>query len=146
MPPCLFRRFFFSDRDIPTVSPLLPANQLRLSGFLIIDTALFNAVSLGLLHLRRRSVASAQVLVPGLDAPAFPSMPPQQAQIPAIPQCGMVIQPTLAAPPPNSFSDRVTQCLQQGSAAGLTAGKGGGWSASCPLRTCMSNYSGAEIL
>jgi hypothetical protein len=75
--------------------------------------------------------ASAQVLVPGINAPAFPSTPPQQAQIQAIPQVGAAIQPGLAPASQDSFSDRVTQCLQLGSAAGLTGGNVAAYSGEC---------------
>jgi hypothetical protein len=76
-------------------------------------------------------VASAQVLVPGINVPAFPSAPPQQAQIPAIPQYGVAVQPSLAPASQNSFSDRVTQCLQLGSAAGLTPGSVSAYAGQC---------------
>ncbi len=75
--------------------------------------------------------ASAQVLVPGVNVPAFPSTPPQQAQIPAIPQYGVAVQPSLAPASQNSFSDRVTQCLQQGAAAGLTPGNVSAYAGAC---------------
>jgi hypothetical protein len=90
--------------------------------------------SLGLLLLAftcANGAASAQILVPGINAPAFPSAPPQQAQIPAIPQYGVAVLPSLAPTPQNFFSDRVTQCLQQGSAAGLTTGNVAAYSAEC---------------
>jgi hypothetical protein len=106
-----------------------PSNQMR-SVMLAIRTK----SSLGLLLLAytcASGAASAQVLVPGINVPAFPSAPPLQAQIPAIPQYGVAIQPSLAPAPQNSFSDRVTQCLQQGSAAGLTGSNVSAYSGQC---------------
>ena len=93
--------------------------------------------SLGLLLLAftcASGTASAQVLVPGINAPAIPSTPPQQAQIPAIPQYGVAVQPSLAPASQNSFSDRVTQCLQLGSAAELNTGSVSAYSAECANR------------
>jgi len=75
--------------------------------------------------------ASAQILTPGINAPAFPSTPTPQIEAPAVPQYGVASQPYLAAPSQNSFSDRITQCMQVGSAAGLGPAANGMYSAEC---------------
>jgi hypothetical protein len=91
--------------------------------------------SLGLLLLALTCVdgpaASAQVIVPGINAPALPTMPPQQAQIPVIPQYGVAMQPNLTPAPANSFSDRVTQCMELGSASGLAGASASAYSTQC---------------
>jgi hypothetical protein len=83
---------------------------------LLVAGALVAGLTLG-------SQASAQsVPVPGISAPAFPSSPSPPLQPPPIPQFGVSAPLNVAPPTQNTFSDRATQCLQTGAAAGLTTG------------------------
>jgi hypothetical protein len=77
------------------------------------------------------SEALSQVIVPGINAPPFPSPPSQQIQSPPILQFGVALQPNVSSPPQNSFGDRVTECLLQGSLAGLTAGDLSAYAGEC---------------
>jgi hypothetical protein len=64
--------------------------------------------------------AIAQVVVPGINAPPLVHFPSAPIQVPSIPQAGVTPQPNLAPLPQNTFSDRVSTCLQTGAASGLT--------------------------
>jgi hypothetical protein len=78
------------------------------------------------------SEAWPQPLLPGINAPSLPAPPPQQIQLPAIPQFGVALPPNGAPPlPQDSFGDRAFQCLQIGSAAGLTGGSLSAYSGEC---------------
>jgi hypothetical protein len=114
--------------DTPRISILLT----RKIGSTI-RTRLCLAVRLATLTFVGSSNAIAQALpVPGISAPPFPLPPPSpQIQVPAIPQIGVTPPPNLAPLPQNSFSDRVTQCLQTGAAGGLTAGSLSAYTGEC---------------
>ena len=75
--------------------------------------------------------AQGRVLVPGINAPPLPLPPPQQIQSPMAPQFGAAVQPSVTPLPQNSFSDRVSQCLQLGAAAGLTGRNLSAYSGEC---------------
>jgi len=66
--------------------------------------------------------AIAQAIVPGINAPPLVSFPTPQAQVPAIPQPGVLPQQNLALPPSNSFPDRISACNRTGAASGLSGG------------------------
>jgi len=64
--------------------------------------------------------AIAQVIVPGINAPALVPFPSPPIQMPQVPGPTVLPQPTLAAPQfQTTFPDRVSACLQTGGAAGL---------------------------
>jgi hypothetical protein len=64
--------------------------------------------------------AIAQVVVPGINAPPLVSFPSPPIQVPPIPRAGVLPQPNYAPLPQNTFSDRVSACVQTGGASGLT--------------------------
>lgn len=74
------------------------------------------------------TAAQAQSSTPGLSPP--PIQHPQ-IQPPSIPQYGALPTTNLNPLPQNSFSDRATQCLQLGAAAGLSSGSNGMFAAGC---------------
>jgi hypothetical protein len=77
--------------------------------------------------------AVAQVLTPG--APLLPPPPPPppspKIEVPKVPQMDVLQGPNLAPQPRSSFSDRVTNCLHEGAAAGLNGADRGTYSRSC---------------
>jgi hypothetical protein len=75
--------------------------------------------------------ASAQVVVPGINAPPLVHFPSQQIQIPQIPQAGVLPQQNYAPLSQNTFSDRVSTCVQTGGAAGLTGATLGDYTRQC---------------
>lgn len=86
--------------------------SVRISTFFVLGLAAF--------MLAGSLSASAQTTVPGEATPVFP---PQSStsptQVPTSPQPNATLQPDLTPLPQNSFSDRLTQCLNQGAAMGL---------------------------
>jgi hypothetical protein len=64
--------------------------------------------------------AIAQVVVPGINAPPLVSFPSPPIQVPPIPQVGVLPQQNYEPLPQNTFSDRVSACVQRGGASGLT--------------------------
>lgn len=82
------------------------------------------------------NAARAQTILPGsspLLAPLPPPPPPPKIEVPVVPK--MDEMPRQAQPSPRpSFSDRITTCLQQGAAAGLSPGDRDTYSRSCANR------------
>jgi hypothetical protein len=82
------------------------------------------------------SAAQAQTILPGsspLLAPLPLPLPPPRIEAPVVPK--MDEMPRQAQPSPRpSFSDRITTCLQQGAAAGLSPGDRDTYSRSCANR------------
>jgi hypothetical protein len=74
--------------------------------------------------------AIGQVVVPGINAPPLVSFPSPPIQVPPIPQAGVSSQPNLA-PPQNTFSDRVSTCIQMGAASGLSGASLGAYTGQC---------------
>jgi hypothetical protein len=89
------------------------------------------SLSLCLLLCGSSPHVSAQALTPGINAPGFLPSPAPQIQPLAVPQYGVVSQPNPATLSQNSFSNRVTQCLQIGASAGLGPATNGMYSADC---------------
>lgn len=81
--------------------------------------------------------ASAQVLMPGnpmLTPPPPPSPPPPRIEVPVVPKLdAMPSQPT-APLSRRSFGDRITDCLQDGAAAGLDPNDRAAYSRACANR------------
>jgi hypothetical protein len=84
------------------------------------------------------SPACAQVLPPGsspLSPPLPPPPPPPKIEVPAIPQLDALPSRNYVNPPvANSFGDRVTQCLDDGAAAGLGPNERSTYSRNCANR------------
>jgi hypothetical protein len=85
----------------------------------------------GLAWMAYAPAAMARVIVPGINAPAIAATPSPPLQIPAIPQAGVPLQATPSPMLQNTFSDRVGACMQAGSAAGLSSGGLGSYTAQC---------------
>jgi hypothetical protein len=64
--------------------------------------------------------ATAQVVVPGINAPPLVAFPSPPIQVPPIPQVSVPPRQNYAPLPQNTFSDRVSACVQRGGASGLT--------------------------
>ena len=82
--------------------------------------------------------ASAQMLPPGssaLTVPPPPAPPPPRIEVPVVPKMGDLPSqnyvPKTARP---SFGDRITTCLQDGAAAGLSPNERAAYSRSCANR------------
>lgn len=82
--------------------------------------------------------ASAQFLPPGssaLTVPPPPAPPPPKIEVPVVPKMGDLPRqnyvPQQARP---SFGDRITTCLQDGAAAGLSPNDRAAYSRSCANR------------
>jgi len=80
-------------------------------------------------------MASAQFIAPGtspLNPPLPPPLPPPRIEVPAIPQMDAPpSQPSVAVSPRGSFSDRISSCLDEAAAAGLSPGARAAYSRSC---------------
>jgi hypothetical protein len=66
-------------------------------------------------------------LNPLLPAPP----PPPKIEVPPIPQMDVPSQPSLSAAPRTSFGDRISQCLDEGAAAGLNPSARAAYSRAC---------------
>jgi hypothetical protein len=79
--------------------------------------------------------ASAQFIAPGtspLNPPLPPPLPPPRIEVPAVPQMDAPpSQPSVAVSPRGSFSDRISGCLDEAAAAGLSPGARAAYSRSC---------------
>jgi hypothetical protein len=82
--------------------------------------------------------ASAQFIAPpgggALIVPAPSSPPPPLAVVPVVPKLGDLPRQQNAPQPRNSFGDRITNCLQDGAAAGLGPNDRATYSRSCANR------------
>jgi len=82
--------------------------------------------------------ASAQFIAPGtspLNPPLPPPLPPPRIEVPAIPQMDAPpSQPSVAVSPRGSFSDRISSCLDEAAAAGLSPGARAAYSRACANR------------
>ena len=73
----------------------------------------------------------AQVIVPGINAPPVMPGPTPSITIPPIPQAGVVSQPMPLPAIQNTFPDRVSACIQNGAASGLSAGSLNAYTGEC---------------
>ncbi len=82
--------------------------------------------------------ASAQLLPPGssaLTVPPPPAPPPPKIEVPVVPKMGdLPSQSYVPKTAPPSFGDRITTCLQDGAAAGLSPNERAAYSRSCANR------------
>ncbi|WP_299713988.1 hypothetical protein [Tardiphaga sp.] len=81
--------------------------------------------------------ATAQILPPGgalLTPPPPPAPPPPSMAIPVVPKLDEMPSPQNARPSRRSFGDRITDCLQDGAAAGLGPNDRAAYSRSCANR------------
>jgi hypothetical protein len=79
----------------------------------------------------------AQSILPGgspLSAPLPQPIPPPKIEVPAIPKMDAPVTHNYAPRSRPSFSDRVTTCLQEGSAAGLGPNDRATYSRACANR------------
>jgi hypothetical protein len=79
--------------------------------------------------------ASAQLIIPPggsvFNPPPLPPPPPPAIQVPVVPQMDAPpSRPTVGLSQP-SFSDRITQCLEDGAASGLGPNARAAYSRSC---------------
>jgi hypothetical protein len=82
------------------------------------------------------SAASAQLIIPPggsrFNPPPPPAPPPPAIQVPVVPQMDAPPSlPTVGLSQPGSFSDRITQCLEDGAASGLGPNARAAYSRSC---------------
>ena len=75
--------------------------------------------------------AIAQVVVPGINAPPLVHFPSSPIEVPQIPQANVLPQQNYAPLPQNTFSDRVSTCVQTGGAAGLAGASLGDYTRQC---------------
>ena len=69
---------------------------------------------------------------PNILPPPPPPPPPPKLEVPKIPKLGEIPDsPKAALPQRGSFSDRVTQCIEQGAAAGLGPNERAAYSRAC---------------
>jgi hypothetical protein len=84
--------------------------------------------------------ASAQqaMIPPGatpFDPPPLPPLPPPKIEVPVVPKMDQLPPgPNVVVGPRESFSDRVSRCLDQGAAAGLDPNARATYSRSCANR------------
>jgi hypothetical protein len=81
--------------------------------------------------------AFAQILPPGgavLAPPPPPAPPPPSMAVPVVPQLDAMPLRQNAPPSRRSFGDRITDCLQDGAAAGLGPNDRAAYSRSCANR------------
>ena len=82
------------------------------------------------------SPVTAQILPPGgalLLPPPPPAPPPPSMAVPVVPKLdALPLQPS--APARRSFGDRITDCLHEGAAAGLSPNNRATYSRSCANR------------
>ncbi|MGY4479856.1 hypothetical protein [Bradyrhizobium sp. USDA 3364] len=79
-------------------------------------------------------IASAQIILPGgsiNNAPLPPPLPQPKIEVPPIPKMDAPPQPSLRSPPRTSFGDRISRCLDEAAAAGLTQSQRSAYSRSC---------------
>jgi hypothetical protein len=82
------------------------------------------------------NVAWAQTIPPGssaLIAPLPPPLPPPKIEVPVVPKMDEIPRQAQPSPRP-SFSDRITGCLQEGAAAGLSPHDRAAYSRACANR------------
>ena len=80
------------------------------------------------------NTAFAQFIPPGgskFNPPLPPPPPSPKIEVPQIPQMDAPPRQSYQAPPRPSFSDRVTNCLEEGAAAGLGPGDREAYSRAC---------------
>jgi hypothetical protein len=81
------------------------------------------------------SAASAQLIIqPGgsrFNPPPPPAPPPPAIQVPVVPQMDAPPSPPTVGLSQPSFSDRITQCLEDGAASGLGPNARAAYSRSC---------------
>jgi hypothetical protein len=79
--------------------------------------------------------ASAQIIIPPggsvLNPPLPPAPPPPKIQVPVVPQMDAPVVQNYAPPPRPSFSDRITNCLDEAAANGLGPSARAAYSRSC---------------
>jgi hypothetical protein len=79
-------------------------------------------------------VASAQIIPPGgsqFNPPLPPPPPPPKIEAPVVPQMDAPVSQSYAPAPRPSFSDRITTCLDEAAASGLSPGTRAAYSRSC---------------
>jgi hypothetical protein len=89
------------------------------------------------LALSIAGIASAQILPPGasqFNPPLPPPPPPPKIEVPVVPQLDAPPAQTYRPLPQRSFSDRITDCLDQAAAAGLSPGRRAAYSRACANR------------
>jgi hypothetical protein len=80
------------------------------------------------------NVASAQIIPPGatlLGPPPPPPLPPPKIEAPVVPKMDAPARQSTAPARRPSFSDRITNCLDQGAAGGLNPSDRSTYSRSC---------------
>lgn len=93
--------------------------------------------SLAILALLAASPAFAQILPPNgaiLPPPPPAAPPPPSMAVPVVPKLDEMPSPPTAPRAQRSFGDRVTQCLDDGAAAGLNPNDRAAYSRSCANR------------
>lgn len=81
--------------------------------------------------------ASAQVLLPAnpmLQVPPPPPLPQPRIEVPVVPKFDSIPSQPTAPLSRRSFGDRVTDCLQDGTAAGLSPSDRSAYSRGCANR------------
>ena len=71
---------------------------------------------------------------PALITPLPPAPPPPRIEVPVVPQLGDLPRQQNVPQARRSFSDRITDCLQDGAAAGLTPSDRATYSRACANR------------
>lgn len=71
---------------------------------------------------------------PALTVPLPPAPPPPRIEVPVVPKLGDLPRQQNAPLPRGSFSDRMTNCLQDGAAAGLGPNDRATYSRACANR------------
>jgi hypothetical protein len=95
------------------------------------------AVAAALAVMLAAAPAPAQILPPGgslLNPPLPPPPPPPRIEVPVVPQLDAMPSQPNVQPQRRSFGDRITDCLQDGAAAGLNSGDRATYSRSCANR------------
>jgi hypothetical protein len=98
---------------------------------------LSRCLAVALLLLSSEAPAFAQFLPPGssaLTVPPPPAPPPPKIEVPVVPKMGDLPRQNYVPQARPSFGDRITNCLQDGAAAGLGPNDRAAYSRSCANR------------
>jgi hypothetical protein len=81
------------------------------------------------------SVSAQGIIIPPggsiLNPPLPPAPPPPRIQVPVVPQMDAPVVQNYAPPPRPTFSDRITNCLDEAAANGLGPSARAAYSRSC---------------
>jgi hypothetical protein len=89
-------------------------------------------LSLAVLPVPEALAQDPSTMPPHLVVPLPPPLPPPKLEIPKIPKMDEIpISPKAALPRRGSFSDRISQCIEEGAAAGLGPNERAAYSRVC---------------